>query len=151
MSIQNKLVLFHFMVHVKFRSPWRNTVKPELTTICLQRPQYLIPNVGLYNINLPLNNDHLSTTATNLGSQGWSLYFQKKNFTRRTGYTSGSFISGLPSGFAQPSVSHIVYGRTIRNKFPDLPIYSIFHAEVGRWPAVEFLVEVMFGIANYNE
>ncbi len=42
------------------------TVKPEITTTSV--------GLCLWNINLPLNNDHLSTTATNFGSRGWSLY-----------------------------------------------------------------------------
>jgi hypothetical protein len=43
-------------------------------TTCLQRPSFWSPNLSLYNTNLPLNNDHLSTTTTYLGSRGWSLY-----------------------------------------------------------------------------
>ncbi len=31
-------------------------------------------SLSLYNIKLPLNNDHLSTTATIFRSRGWSLY-----------------------------------------------------------------------------
>ena len=50
------------------------TVKPELTTTCLQRPPFLGPIFTFCDIELPLNNDHLSTTATNLGFRGWSLY-----------------------------------------------------------------------------
>ncbi len=46
----------------------------QITTTCLQRPPFWSPNLSLYNIKLPLNKDHLSTTATNLGSWGWSLY-----------------------------------------------------------------------------
>ncbi len=30
----------------------------------------LRPNLGVYNLNLPLITDHMSTTATNLGSRG---------------------------------------------------------------------------------
>ena len=44
------------------------------TTTCLQRPPFWGPIFTFYNIKLPLNNDHLSITATNLGSRGWSLY-----------------------------------------------------------------------------
>ena len=43
-------------------------------TICLQRPPFWGPIFNVYNINLPLNNDHLSTKATNLGTRGWLLY-----------------------------------------------------------------------------
>ncbi len=32
------------------------------------------PNFNFYNAKLPLNNDHLPTTATNFWSRGWSLY-----------------------------------------------------------------------------
>ncbi len=46
----------------------------RIATTCLQRPSFWSPNLSLYNTTLPLNNDHLSTTATNLGFQGWSLY-----------------------------------------------------------------------------
>jgi hypothetical protein len=45
-----------------------------ITTTCLQRPLFLGPDFNVYSIDLPLNNDHLSTTATILGSRGWSLY-----------------------------------------------------------------------------
>ena len=59
-----------------------------ITTICLQRPPFCGPVFILYSIKLPLNNDHMSTTATNLGSQVWSLtrctqvwlYFIPENF-----------------------------------------------------------------------
>jgi hypothetical protein len=45
---------------------WGNDHLPTATTIL---------EFHLHNINLPLNNnDHLSSTATNLGSRGWSLY-----------------------------------------------------------------------------
>jgi len=45
----------------------------RIATTCLQRPQFWGPNFNFHNIKLPLNNDHLSTMATNFGSQGWSL------------------------------------------------------------------------------
>ena len=41
---------------------------------CLQRPPFWGPIFTFCNIKLPLNNDHLSTTAWSLGSRGWSLY-----------------------------------------------------------------------------
>ena len=59
------------------------TVKPEfdnndnllwITTTSLQRPPFRVPIFTFYSITLPLNNDHLSTIATNSGSRGWSLY-----------------------------------------------------------------------------
>ncbi len=46
----------------------------RITTTCLLWPSFWSPNYRFYNINLPLNNNHLSTTATNFGSRGWSLY-----------------------------------------------------------------------------
>jgi hypothetical protein len=45
-----------------------------ITTTCLQWPLFWGPNFNFHIVKLPLNNDHLSTTATNFGSQGWSLY-----------------------------------------------------------------------------
>ena len=48
--------------------------KPEQTTTCLQRPPFLGFIFTFYKIKLPQNNDHLSTTTTNIGSPGWSLY-----------------------------------------------------------------------------
>jgi hypothetical protein len=54
-------------------------IKPVQTTTSKERPlayrgdHFLSPNSGPYKINLLLNNDHLSTTASNLGSRGWSL------------------------------------------------------------------------------
>jgi hypothetical protein len=43
-----------------------------LTTTHLQRPPI---SIYFHTLKLPLNNhDHLSTTATNFGSRGWSLY-----------------------------------------------------------------------------
>ncbi len=52
---------------------WANDHLP-MTTTSLQRPPFWCPNFSFYNIKLPLNNDHLSTMVTNLGSRGWSLY-----------------------------------------------------------------------------
>jgi len=43
----------------------------RIATTYLQRTTFLVQ--FFYNIN-SLNNDHLSTTATNFGSRGWSLY-----------------------------------------------------------------------------
>jgi len=45
-----------------------------ITTTCLQRPLFWYHNFNFHNVKLPLNNDHLLTMATNLGSRGWSLY-----------------------------------------------------------------------------
>ena len=58
----------------------------ELTITCLLRPPFRGPIFNFYNIKLPLDNDHLSTTDTTFGSQRWSLYtgltvhFINKNF-----------------------------------------------------------------------
>jgi len=46
----------------------------RITTTCLQRPEFWGPNFNFHNIKPPLNNGHLSTTATNFEFQGWSLY-----------------------------------------------------------------------------
>ena len=47
-----------------------DTEKPELTTTSEYRPPaFWGPNFTFYNIKLLLNNDHLSTTTTNLGSR----------------------------------------------------------------------------------
>ncbi len=37
----------------------------RITTTCLQRTSFWNPDLNLYSINQPLNNDHLSTVATN--------------------------------------------------------------------------------------
>ncbi len=49
-------------------------VNDHLRMSCLQRPLFLGRNFSLCNTKLPLNNDQLSTTTTNFGSRGWSLY-----------------------------------------------------------------------------
>ncbi len=56
-----------------YSQTWAND-HPRISTTCLQRPLFSSPNLGLCNINLPLKNDHLSTTATNFRYQGWLLY-----------------------------------------------------------------------------
>ncbi len=43
----------------------------RIATTCLQRPPFWSSNFSFYK--LPLNNNHLSTTATNSGFLGWSL------------------------------------------------------------------------------
>jgi hypothetical protein len=50
------------------------SAKSEPTTTCLQRLLFWSPVFHIYRTNEPLNNDHLSTTATIFGSQGRSLY-----------------------------------------------------------------------------
>ncbi len=52
------------------------TVKVELTTTCLQRPLFWSPIFNLCNIKLPLNNDHLSTTAKTFGLRDGGLCTQ---------------------------------------------------------------------------
>ncbi len=60
----------------------KTTVKLELTTTSekattwQQRPPFWDPNILLLLQKWPLNNDHLSTTTANLGSQGWSLVYR---------------------------------------------------------------------------
>ena len=48
-------------------------VKPQLTTTFEWQPTFLCPIFIINNRKILLNNDHLSTTATILGSQLWSL------------------------------------------------------------------------------
>jgi hypothetical protein len=63
-----------FLIHnFKYSQTWVND-HLRITTTCMQRPLFLGPNFNFHNIKLALNNDHLSTTATNFGSRGWSLY-----------------------------------------------------------------------------
>jgi len=45
----------------------------RITTTWKQRPLFRGPDFNFHNIKLLLNNDHLSTTATNFESRGWSL------------------------------------------------------------------------------
>ena len=60
------------------------TVIRELTITCIERPPISGPIHYFYSIKVLLNNDHLATTATIFGSQGWSfctqvwLYFASK-------------------------------------------------------------------------
>ncbi len=46
----------------------------RMTNTCLQWPLFWGPDFNFHNIKLLLNNNNLSTTATNFGSRGWSLY-----------------------------------------------------------------------------
>ncbi len=50
------------------------TVEPELTTTSEERPPFCAHIWELLLHKWPLNNDHLSTTATIFGSRGWLLY-----------------------------------------------------------------------------
>ncbi len=59
--------------HFKYSQTCVNDHLP-ITTTCQQRPQFGCPIFNFYNKKLPLNNDHLSTTATSFESRGWSLY-----------------------------------------------------------------------------
>ncbi len=46
----------------------------RISTTCLQRPQFWSPHLNLYNRHFTLSNDPQSTTTTNFGSRGLSLY-----------------------------------------------------------------------------
>ncbi len=46
----------------------------RITTTCLQRPLFRGSNFNVHNIKLPLNNDHLSTTAKNFGPREGGRY-----------------------------------------------------------------------------
>ena len=70
---ENVLKVLH-QENALVRNRINGILKPELTTTCLQRPPFWGPIITLYSIKLPLNNDHLLTTATSIGSRGWSLY-----------------------------------------------------------------------------
>jgi hypothetical protein len=64
-DVSPQVVVPHLVIAARLRSePVLNKLKRELTTICLQRP----PFWGLSNINLPLNNDHLTSATTILES-----------------------------------------------------------------------------------
>jgi len=70
----SKIDMCHVVLSkVEYSQTWVNDHLRITTTTCLQRPQFLGPNFNFYNIKLPLNNDHLSITATNYGSRGGSL------------------------------------------------------------------------------
>ena len=45
----------------------------QIATTCLQRPQFWCPTLHVQSIKIPRNNDHLSITATILGSLCLSL------------------------------------------------------------------------------
>jgi hypothetical protein len=60
-------------MYLKYSQTWVNNYL-WITTTCLQRPHFWGPKFNFHNKKLPLNNDHLSTTATNFGCQMWSLY-----------------------------------------------------------------------------
>ena len=88
---------------LKYSQTWVND-HLRIATTCLQRPLFWSPNLRLHNINLPLNNDHLSTTATNLGSRGWSLYkgltVQSYTFKYEISSSWTNFICRWPLLFA---------------------------------------------------
>ncbi len=70
---------------------------------CLLRPSFWGPVLNHYSIKWPLNNDHLSTTATIFGCQGWLLYtgltvirLSPQQFRRKSqGVRKGMFSSSL--------------------------------------------------------
>ena len=57
-------MLKYYLTLFKYSQTWAND----------HLPLFCGPVFSFYNIKLPLNNDHLSTTTTNLGSRGWALY-----------------------------------------------------------------------------
>ncbi len=67
-------------VHLWRHEIFRNTVKPVLKTTSEWRPLvYSDHHFGVlfsifFNLKLPLNNNHLQTTAKNFGSRGLSLF-----------------------------------------------------------------------------
>ncbi len=67
---QNKtLTAFHsWMVLCKYGQTWAND-HLRIATTCLQPPRFWGPILSCYNMKLPPNNDHLSTTATNFGTK----------------------------------------------------------------------------------
>ena len=70
---------FEFLTKSNYRSNYSQTWASNhlwITTTCLQQPQCWGLFFNLYSIKLPLNNDHLSTTATYLGFRlpSWLLY-----------------------------------------------------------------------------
>ncbi len=71
--LTSKCIIWSLLIPNFYSQTWVNEHR-RITTTCLQRPPFWGPIFNFYNIKLPLNNDHLSTMATNLGSRGWSLY-----------------------------------------------------------------------------
>ncbi len=65
-----KKTLFNILVTNNGQT-WANDHLRKATT-CLQRSLIWGSNYNIYIIKLLLNNDHLSTTVTILGSRGWS-------------------------------------------------------------------------------
>jgi len=61
------------IVWLIYSQTWAND-HLRIATTCLQRPLFCGPVFLVYSIKVPLNNDHLSTTATIFGSRGWPLY-----------------------------------------------------------------------------
>jgi len=73
-SCYKKLVRFinakNSWLHMSMIKLYSQTSK---VTTSQQQPTVWNPNFSFYNTKLPLKNDYLSTTATHLGFQGWSL------------------------------------------------------------------------------
>ncbi len=61
------------MITWKYSQTWADD-HLRIATTWLQWPSFWCPNLIFYNIEPPLNNDHLSTKTTVFGYQGWSLY-----------------------------------------------------------------------------
>jgi len=68
------------------------SIPSSLKKIMLRSKTFICPNLTLYNRKLPLNNAHLSTTVTNLGSRGWSLYTTLTEFEKLFWYLSACKI-----------------------------------------------------------
>ncbi len=58
----------------------------RIATTCQQRPPFWSPNLILFNMEVPLNNDHMAATATNLGSLRWSFPKGIKTSATKTYY-----------------------------------------------------------------
>ncbi len=58
---------------IKYSQTWTND-HLRLATAWLQRPLFWGPIFDVNSTKVPLNNDHLSTTAIIFGSQRWSFY-----------------------------------------------------------------------------
>jgi len=83
---------FVLLLLVQTSQTWAND-HLWIMIICLLRLLFWGPNFNVFNIKLSLNNDHLSTTATNFGYQ-WSLY---KGLTVCFWHCFSTFVIALSS------------------------------------------------------
>jgi len=65
--------LMYKKLYLQYSQTWVNNHLRIMTT-CLERPLFWGLDFNFHYKKLPLNNNHQSTTATNFGSRGWSLY-----------------------------------------------------------------------------